>query len=158
MTAPDFPTWAVIFSYKIWHPERELTTVQSAPFLNFIIDSRARIVKHKNTKEKAQKEMTAPIVFQTPAVMFLKMWHWERELTTVQPAPFLIFIIDSRARIVKHKDTKDKNGPPASAFSGCGGRPDIFWRILMRSDVFIRSLENNADTSFFLYFGVIFAF
>ena len=47
--------------------------MQSAPFLNFIIDSRARIVKHKNTKEKAQKEMTAPIVFQTPAVMFLKM-------------------------------------------------------------------------------------
>ena len=41
-------------------------------------------------------------------------------------APFLIFIIDSRARIVKHKDTKDKNGPLASAFSGCGGRPDIF--------------------------------
>lgn len=70
--------------------------------------------------------MTASIVFQTPAVMFLKMWHWERELTTVQPAPFLIFIIDSRARIVKHKDTKDKNGPPASAFSGCGGWPDIF--------------------------------
>ena len=70
MTAPDFPTWAVIFSYKIWHPERELTTVQ--------------------------------------------------------PAPFLIFIIDSRACIVKHKDTKDKNEPPASAFSGCGGRPDIF--------------------------------
>ena len=30
-----------------------------APFLIFIIDSRARIVKHKNTKEKAQKEMTA---------------------------------------------------------------------------------------------------
>ena len=55
MTAPDFPTWAVIFSYKIWHPERELTTVQPAPFLIFIIDSRARIVKHKNTKEKAQK-------------------------------------------------------------------------------------------------------
>ena len=70
MTAPDFPTWAVIFSYKIWHPERELTTVQ--------------------------------------------------------PAPFLIFIIDSRARIVKHKDTKDKNGPPASAFSGWGGQSDTF--------------------------------
>ena len=52
--------------------------------------------------------MTAPIVFQTPAAMFLKMWHWERELTTVQPAPFLIFIIDSRARIVKHKNTKEK--------------------------------------------------
>ena len=60
--------------------------------------------------------------------------------------------------IVKHRDTKDKNGPPASAFSGCGGRPDIFQRILMQSDVFIRSLENNADASFFLYFGVIFAF
>ena len=59
MTAPDFPTWAVIFSYKIWHSERELTTVQPAPFLIFIIDSRAWIVKHKNTKEKAQKEMTA---------------------------------------------------------------------------------------------------
>jgi len=28
----------------------------------------------------------------------------------------------------------------------------------MQSDVFIRSLENNADASFFLYFGVIFAF
>ena len=52
--------------------------------------------------------MTAPIVFQTPAVMFLKMWHWERELTTVQPAPFLIFIIDSRTWIVKHKNTKEK--------------------------------------------------
>ena len=52
--------------------------------------------------------MTAPIVFQTPAVMFLKIWHWERELTTVQPAPFLIFIIDSRTWIVKHKNTKEK--------------------------------------------------
>ena len=52
--------------------------------------------------------MTAPIVFQTPAVMFLKMWHWERELTTVQPAPFLNFIIDSRTWIVKHKNTKEK--------------------------------------------------
>ena len=79
----------------------------------------------------------------------------------MQPAPFLIFIIGSRARIVKRQNfqnTKDKNGPPASAFSGCGGRPDIFQRILMQSDVFIRSLENNADASFFLYFGVIFAF
>lgn len=47
---------------------------------------------------------------------------------------------------------------PASAFSGCGGRPDIFQRILMQSDVFIHSLENNAAASFFLYFGVIFAF
>ena len=72
-TAPDFPTWAVIFSYKIWHPERELTTVQPEPFLNFIIDSRARIVKRQN--------------FQ---------------------------------------NTKDKNGPPASVFSGWGGRSDIF--------------------------------
>ena len=73
--------------------------------------------------------MTAPIVFQTPAVMFLKMWHWERELTTVQPAPFLIFIIGSRTRIVKRQNfqnTKDKNGPPASAFSGWGGQSDIF--------------------------------
>ena len=73
MTAPDFPTWAVIFSYKIWHPERELTTVQPAPFLIFIIDSRARIVKRQNTQ-----------------------------------------------------NTKDKNGPPASAFSGWGGRSDAF--------------------------------
>ena len=73
--------------------------------------------------------MTAPIVFQTPAVMFLKMWHWERELTTVQPAPFLIFIIDSRAWIVKRQNfqnTKDKNEPPASAFSGWGGWSDVF--------------------------------
>jgi len=28
----------------------------------------------------------------------------------------------------------------------------------MQSDVFIHSLKNNADTSFFLYSGVIFAF
>jgi predicted DNA-binding transcriptional regulator AlpA len=28
----------------------------------------------------------------------------------------------------------------------------------MQSDVFIRSLKNNADASFFLYSGVIFAF
>ena len=73
MTAPDFPTWAVIFSYKIWHPERELTTVQPAPFLIFIIDSRARIVKRQN--------------FQ---------------------------------------NTKDKNGPPAPAWKGRSGRPDAF--------------------------------
>ena len=73
--------------------------------------------------------MTAPLVFQTPAVMFLKMWHWERELTTVQPAPFLNFIIGSRTRIVKRQNfqnTKDKSGPLASAFSGWGGRSDAF--------------------------------
>ena len=61
--------------------------------------------------------MTAPIVFQTPAVMFLKMWHWERELTTVQPAPFLIFIIDSRTWIVKHKNTKEKAQKEMTAHS-----------------------------------------
>jgi hypothetical protein len=79
----------------------------------------------------------------------------------VQPAPFLIFIIGSRTRIVKRQNfqnTKDKNGPPASAFSCWGGRSDTFQRILMQSDVFIRSLKNNADASFFLYSGVIFAF
>ena len=75
MTAPDFPTWAVIFSYKIWHPERELTTVQPAPFLIFIIDSRTWIVKHKNTKEKAQKEMTAQR-FQPVAVITFVMLDW----------------------------------------------------------------------------------
>ena len=80
MTAPDFPTWAVIFSYKIWHPERELTTVQPAPFLIFIIDSRTWIVKRQN--------------FQ---------------------------------------NTKDKNGPPASAFSGRAAQ-----RFLTHSDAIRR--------------------
>ena len=126
MTAPIvFQTPAVMF-LKMWHWERELTTVQPAPFLIFIIDSRTWIRKHRNTKEKAQKEMTAPD-FPTWAVIFsYKIWHPERELPTVQPAPFLIFFIDSRARIVKHKNTKDKNEPPASAFSGWGGRSDTF--------------------------------
>ena len=47
----------------------------------------------------------------------------------MQPAPFLIFIIDSRTWIVKRQNfqnTKDKNGPPASAFSGWGGWSDVF--------------------------------
>ena len=68
--------------------------------------------------------MTAPIVFQTPAVMFLKIWHWERELTTVQPAPFLIFIIDSRTWIVKHKNiailASQTPLPAPRGYTSCG--------------------------------------